>query len=67
MDGFAVARSLRELGERGRGLRLVAVSGYAQADDLARAEAAGFDRHVAKPADPAEIERLLAAGADAAG
>jgi CheY-like chemotaxis protein len=39
---------------------LVAVSGYAQPEDVKKAVEAGFDRHVAKPCDPAEIERLLA-------
>jgi PAS domain S-box-containing protein len=58
MSGYDVARALR----RERALaatRIVAVSGYAQPEDQDRASAAGFDRHVAKPADPAEIERLL--------
>jgi CheY-like chemotaxis protein len=35
------------------------VSGYAQPEDRARAARAGFDAHVAKPADPAAIARLL--------
>jgi CheY-like chemotaxis protein len=58
MDGYDVARALRAGG--GAPLRLVAVSGYAQPDDVRRAADAGFDAHVAKPPDPAEIERLLA-------
>jgi signal transduction histidine kinase len=58
MDGYEVARTLRA--EPGlRDVRLVAVSGYAQPEDLARARRAGFDAHVAKPADPAAIARLL--------
>ena len=57
MDGFAVARELRSSGPEG--IRLVAVSGYAQPDDVARATEAGFDAHLAKPADPEKIERLL--------
>jgi CheY-like chemotaxis protein len=36
------------------------VSGYAQPEDRREAAEAGFERHVAKPADPEEIERLLA-------
>ncbi len=39
---------------------LVALSGYARPEDVARAMAAGFDRHVAKPASLAELDRLLA-------
>jgi CheY-like chemotaxis protein len=55
MTGYEVARALRA----GGGL-LVAVSGYAQPEDVARAVEAGFDAHVAKPPDLGEIERLLA-------
>jgi signal transduction histidine kinase len=58
MDGYEVARELRSDAEL-RGIRLVAVSGYAQPEDRARAERAGFDAHVAKPADPSTIARLL--------
>jgi CheY-like chemotaxis protein/two-component sensor histidine kinase len=58
LSGFEVAQALRSDGPAG--LRLVALSGYAQDDDLRRAIEAGFDAHVAKPADPAEIEKLLA-------
>jgi signal transduction histidine kinase len=58
MDGYAVARAFRA--DAGlRDVRLVAVSGYAQPEDRERAVRAGFDAHVAKPADPAAIARLL--------
>jgi CheY-like chemotaxis protein len=58
MDGYAVARAFRA--DAGlRDVRLVAVSGYAQPEDRERAARAGFDAHVAKPADPAAIARLL--------
>ncbi|HET9598053.1 MAG TPA: PocR ligand-binding domain-containing protein [Anaeromyxobacteraceae bacterium] len=57
MSGHEVARAIRAA--RGEGVRLFAVSGYAQPDDVSRALAAGFDGHVAKPADMAQIERLL--------
>jgi CheY-like chemotaxis protein len=60
MDGYAVARELRAM--RPHGVQLVAVSGYALAEDQARAAEAGFALHVAKPPDPSQIERLLAAG-----
>jgi PAS domain S-box-containing protein len=59
MDGYEVARTVRA--DSGLSdVRLVAVSGYAQAEDRERAARAGFDAHVAKPADPALIARLLA-------
>jgi CheY-like chemotaxis protein len=56
MSGYEVARALRAAGA---GMQLVAVSGYAQPEDLRRAADAGFDRHVAKPPTPEIIERLL--------
>ena len=59
MDGYEVARRMRADADLAD-IRLVAVSGYAQPEDRARASEAGFDAHVAKPADPAAIGRLLA-------
>jgi CheY-like chemotaxis protein len=59
MDGYGFAKQCRALTGK-RHVRLVAVSGYAQAEDVARALEAGFDAHVAKPFDPEQIERLLA-------
>jgi PAS domain S-box-containing protein len=49
LDGYEVARRLRA-DPRCAGVRLIALSGYAQPADVARAAAAGFDRHLAKPA-----------------
>ena len=60
MSGYEVARALRAEKMNGVQLQMVAVSGYAQPEDLKKAAEAGFDRHVAKPPDPGEIERLLA-------
>jgi CheY-like chemotaxis protein len=57
MSGYDVARRLRASGVNG--MQLIAVSGYAQPEDVAKAVEAGFDGHVAKPCDPEEIERLL--------
>jgi PAS domain S-box-containing protein len=57
MSGYDVARSLRD-GARD-GVLLVAVTGYAQPEDVKRAFEAGFDRHIAKPASIEDIERLL--------
>jgi PAS domain S-box-containing protein len=58
MTGYEVARALRATAAGP--MQLVAVSGYAQPADVQRALEAGFDGHLAKPCDPAEIERLLA-------
>jgi PAS domain S-box-containing protein len=57
MSGYDVARALRA--HQGNGMQLVAVSGYARPEDLSAAAEAGFDRHIAKPADPEEIAQLL--------
>jgi PAS domain S-box-containing protein len=57
MSGYEVARALRATGPEG--MRLIAVTGYARPEDVQRAIEAGFDRHVAKPVDAAEIERVL--------
>jgi signal transduction histidine kinase/CheY-like chemotaxis protein len=62
MSGYDVARALRA-DPANAAVQLVAVSGYAQPGDLRRAAEAGFDRHVAKPLNPEEFERLLADGA----
>jgi PAS domain S-box-containing protein len=56
-SGYEVAKVLRSV--NGGPLRLVAVSGYAQAEDYERSKAAGFDAHVAKPPDLDQIESLL--------
>jgi PAS domain S-box-containing protein len=63
LDGYEVARRLRAAGSRAR---LVALTGYAGADDVARARQAGFDAHLAKPPDLDRLATLLAGarGAD---
>ena len=61
LDGYGVARELRADPTTARSL-LVAVTGYGQDEDRRKAREAGFDHHLVKPADPAELQRLLAAG-----
>jgi signal transduction histidine kinase len=58
MSGYDLAKTIRARG--GRGMQLVALTGYAQAEDVQRAKDAGFDAHVAKPPEPKELQRLLA-------
>ncbi len=58
MDGYAVARAARERPET-RAIRLVAVTGYGQAEDRWRALAAGFDLHVTKPVDASMLDEVL--------
>jgi signal transduction histidine kinase len=59
MDGFEVARTLRRQPETA-GCRLIAISGYGQDDDRRRCKEVGFDLHLTKPVDPAELQRVLA-------
>lgn len=58
MNGYEAARAMRRR-EWASGAMLVALTGYGQDMDRSRATQAGFDRHVVKPIDPEDIERLL--------
>jgi PAS domain S-box-containing protein len=58
MSGYEVAQALRA--EHDGTIRLIAISGYAQPDDIQKAMESGFEAHLAKPADPEKIETLLA-------
>jgi PAS domain S-box-containing protein len=59
MDGFAVARHVRE--RRGNSVRLVALSGWGHELDRHRTRAAGFDDHLIKPADVKALRAVIAA------
>ena len=58
MDGLEVARRVRA-DPAGRGLRLVALTGYDRQEDRDRARAAGFDAHAVKPIDATALLRLV--------
>src|SRR5690242_18060071 len=58
VDGYTIARRLREAGPPG--LLLVAVTGYGQDGDRRRSREAGFDVHLTKPVDPLVLDALLA-------
>jgi len=57
IDGYEVARRLRAATTT-RDIRLIALTGYGQAEDLRRVMEAGFDRHLVKPVD---IDQLMEA------
>ncbi|HSS29324.1 MAG TPA: response regulator, partial [Usitatibacter sp.] len=59
LDGYEVARRLRAERDTA-GAKLVAITGYGQAEDEQRAYRAGIDVHVTKPVEPQELLRLLA-------
>jgi PAS domain S-box-containing protein len=58
LDGYSIARRLRETGPPG--VLLVAISGYGQDGDRLRSREAGFDAHLTKPVDPQTLDALLA-------
>jgi PAS domain S-box-containing protein len=59
LDGYDAARAMRAA-QGDRALLLVALTGWGQAEDRKRSEAAGFDHHLVKPVLPSEIQTLLA-------
>jgi CheY-like chemotaxis protein len=58
LDGYSIARRLREAGPPG--VLLVAITGYGQDGDRQRSREAGFDVHLTKPIDPRVLDALLA-------
>ena len=58
LDGYEVARRVRAALDVP--IRLIALTAYRTPEDIRRAREAGFDIHLAKPADPGEIRHLLA-------
>jgi PAS domain S-box-containing protein len=59
MDGYELARQLRDRTRNARPPSLIAVTGYGQPSDYERSRAAGFQAHVVKPVDVHELARLL--------
>ena len=58
MDGYATAEAIRSR-PWGNELLLVALTGWANATDRARALKSGFDIHVAKPVDFDSLDRII--------
>jgi CheY-like chemotaxis protein len=59
MDGYAVARALRQHPEMQQ-THLLALTGYGTAEDRHRSRAAGFDLHLVKPVDFDMLQGVLA-------
>jgi PAS domain S-box-containing protein len=57
-NGYDVARMLRSSPELAD-VTLVAFTGYGQVEDRRRVREAGFDYHVVKPADAAELAKIV--------
>ena len=58
MDGYEVARAMRADADLSAML-LIALTGHAGPEDVARSREAGFDHHLAKPPDLATLRRLV--------
>jgi PAS domain S-box-containing protein len=60
-DGYALIQHVRELdSESGGAVPAIALTANARAEDRSRALAAGFQMHMAKPVDPAELTQAIA-------
>ena len=60
-DGYSLIRRLRARpAAAGGAVPAVAVTAYASSGDRAATQAAGYQAHIAKPFEPAEIARLVA-------
>ncbi|HEX6721323.1 MAG TPA: ATP-binding protein, partial [Burkholderiaceae bacterium] len=58
LDGYQVARRLRQLAQTRHAL-IVGLTGYGMPADRQRGREAGFDHHLLKPADPADLRKLI--------
>jgi signal transduction histidine kinase/ActR/RegA family two-component response regulator len=56
MDGYELAKHVRA---RLPGVKLVALTGYGQANDRERSRASGFDAHLVKPVSIADVTQTL--------
>ena len=61
LDGYAIARQLREHHATSQAL-LIALTGYGRDEDRARAAEAGFDCHFTKPANPLDVQAAIGRG-----
>ena len=60
-DGYSLIRRIRALGpDRGGNTPAVALTAYARAEDRVRSVLAGFQMHVSKPVEPAELITMVA-------
>jgi DNA-binding response OmpR family regulator len=59
LNGYDTCRRMREQ-PWGKGMFLIALTGWGRAEDRRRADEAGFDLHMVKPVDPDVLVKLLA-------
>jgi DNA-binding response OmpR family regulator len=58
LNGFEAARRVRRE-KWGQDVMLVALTGWGQEDDRRRSAEAGFDKHLVKPVEYEEVDRLI--------
>jgi CheY-like chemotaxis protein len=63
LDDYSVARQIRDL-SRSKVLRLIAITGYGQAEDFSRSAAVGIDLHLVKPVEPDDLFRIIDGSAE---
>ncbi|HEX5130713.1 MAG TPA: response regulator, partial [Usitatibacter sp.] len=61
MDGYELAQRLRAASQT-RAAHIIAVSGYGQEKDRERSLSVGFDVHLVKPVDPAQLSQAIRGG-----
>jgi CheY-like chemotaxis protein len=60
-DGYTLIRQLRALSaDQGGEVPAIALTAYARAEDRMRSIRAGFQMHVPKPVEPAELITMIA-------
>ncbi|HEV8583474.1 MAG TPA: ATP-binding protein [Methylomirabilota bacterium] len=60
IDGYEVAKRIRR--RLGAGVRLIALTGYGDAEARQLSLEAGFDEHLVKPVDPDVLDRMIDRG-----
>jgi signal transduction histidine kinase/CheY-like chemotaxis protein len=59
-DGYEFIRQVRALGEEYRRIPAVALTAFARSEDRRRSMLAGFQMHLSKPVEPAELVAVVA-------
>lgn len=59
MDGYQLAKRMRQLEELPSGLRLIALTGYGGDEERKRSREAGFDVHLVKPVMPDVLAKAI--------
>jgi CheY-like chemotaxis protein len=65
MNGYETTRRIREL-TCGKDVKIVALTGWSQSEDIVESQQAGCTTHMVKPVDFAALDRLLASWSAAA-